>query len=68
MRGKEAAVTDQYLGATESELRDTRVSVADVYRRAQAGGFRGNHASFGLFGGLGKPLVVTLSDGEVITC
>jgi hypothetical protein len=43
-----------------------RLTFTDAYRRSQAAGIRGNNASFGLFGNLGKPLVVTLHDGEQV--
>jgi hypothetical protein len=47
----------------------TRIDVAftDAYTRLMAGGVRaGNAASFGLFGGLGKPLILTLRDDDPV--
>jgi hypothetical protein len=49
---KETSVSDSYLGATEEELLG-----APLARHL-------NNASFGLFGGLGKPLVLDLHDDE----
>ncbi len=49
-----------------SEIRDVRLTFTEVYRRSQAAGFRGNYASFGLFGSLGKPLVLDLYREEPI--
>jgi hypothetical protein len=43
-----------------------RLTFTDAYRRSQAAGIRGNNASFGLFGNLGKPLVLTLRDDEQV--
>ncbi|MBV9452205.1 MAG: hypothetical protein JO345_40590 [Streptosporangiaceae bacterium] len=43
-----------------------RLTFTDAYRRSQAAGIRGNNASFGLFGDLGKPLVLDLHDGEPV--
>jgi hypothetical protein len=106
-----AAVSEDYLGATESELRDAPLSrrsygygdqralfphagqlhleprplvlgrwrvldraaitsvdltFTDVYRRGQAAGVRGNWASLGFIGNLGKPLVLGLAGGEPV--
>ncbi len=43
-----------------------RLTFTDAYRRSQAAGIRGNNASFGLFGSLGKPLVLSLHDDEPV--
>ena len=43
-----------------------RLTFTGAYRRSQAAGMRGNYASFGLFGDLGKPLVLDLHDGEPV--
>ena len=43
-----------------------RLTFTDAYRRSQAAGIRGNNASFGLFGNLGKPLVITLHEDEPV--
>ena len=43
-----------------------RLTFTDAYRRGQAAGIRGNNTSFGLFGNLGKPLVLGLPDGEPV--
>ena len=43
-----------------------RLTFTDAYRRSQAAGIRGNNASFGLFWNLGKPLVLSLHDGEPV--
>jgi hypothetical protein len=43
-----------------------RLAFTDAYRRSQAAGIRGNNASFGLFGDLGKPLVLDLRDDEPV--
>jgi hypothetical protein len=43
-----------------------RLTFTDAYRRGQAAGIRGNNASFGLFGNLGKPLVLRLHDDEPV--
>jgi hypothetical protein len=104
-------MSEDYLGATESELQDTppfrrfwgysdqrvlfphagqlrlepqamvlggwqvipRAAITSVeltftgaYRRGQAAGVRGNGASFGFFGNLGKPLVLGLADDEPV--
>lgn len=42
------------------------VAFTDAYTRFMAGGIRGNAASFGLFGSLGKPLILTLRDDEPV--
>lgn len=104
-------MSDRYLGATESELRDApgprrlagyidqrtlfphegllrleaqtlelegwrdiprsavagvRLTFTPAYTRWQAAGVRGNNASFGLFGSLGKPLVLTMHRDEPV--
>ncbi len=43
-----------------------RLTFTGAYRRSQAAGIRGNNASFGLFGDLGKPLVLDLHDDEPV--
>ena len=43
-----------------------RLTFTDAYRRSQAAGIRGNNASFGLFWNLGKPLVLSLHDGDLV--
>jgi hypothetical protein len=43
-----------------------QLTFTDAYRRNQAAGIRGNNASFGLFGNLGKPLVLRLHDDEPV--
>ena len=43
-----------------------RLTFTGAYRRGQAVGIRGNNASFGLFGDLGKPLVLGLHDDEPV--
>jgi hypothetical protein len=43
-----------------------RLTFTVAYRRSQAAGIRGSNASFGLFGNLGKPLVLTLHDDEQV--
>lgn len=43
-----------------------RLTFTDAYRRSQAAGIRGNNASLGLFGNLGKPLVLDLHDDEPV--
>jgi hypothetical protein len=43
-----------------------RLTFTDAYRRSQAAGIRGNNASFGLFGDLGKPIVLDLLDDEPV--
>ena len=43
-----------------------RLTFTDAYRRGQAAGIRGNYASFGLFGDLGKPIVLDLYDDEPV--
>jgi hypothetical protein len=43
-----------------------RLTFTEAYRRGQAAGIRGNNASFGLFGDLGKPLVLDLHDDEPV--
>jgi hypothetical protein len=43
-----------------------RLTFTDAYRRGQAAGIRGNNASFGLFGNLGKPLVLCLHADEPV--
>jgi len=45
---------------------DVRLTITDAYRRSQAAGIRGNDASFGLCGNLGKPLVLGLHDDEPV--
>jgi hypothetical protein len=104
-------VSEDYLGGTESELRDAplarrvfayvdqrvlfphqgylrlepqalilgnwrvipraaitsvELTFTDVYRRGQAAGVRGNWASLGFIGSLGKPLVLGIADGEPV--
>src|SRR5580700_1633739 len=49
-----------------SSVADVRLTFTDAYRRGQAAGIRGNNASFGLFGDLGKPLVLDLHDDEPV--
>ena len=41
-----------------------RLIFTGAYRRSQAAGICGNNASFGLFGDLGKPLVLDVHDDE----
>ena len=43
-----------------------RLTFTDAYRRSQAAGIRGNYASFGLFGDLGKPIVLDLHEDEPV--
>lgn len=43
-----------------------RLTFTDAYRRSQAAGIRGNNTSFGLFGDLGKPLVLDLHGDEPV--
>jgi hypothetical protein len=43
-----------------------RLTFTGAYRRSQAAGIRGNNASFGFFGDLGKPLVLDFHDGEPV--
>jgi hypothetical protein len=44
-----------------------RLTFTPAYRRSQAAGVRGgNYASFGLFGNLGKPVVLSLHDDEPV--
>lgn len=45
---------------------DVRLTFTRAYRRSQAAGVRGNYASFGLFGNLGKPVVLRLHDDEPV--
>jgi hypothetical protein len=47
-------------------LASVRLTFTDAYTRGQAAGVRGNNASFGLFGNLGKPLVLDLNDDEPV--
>jgi hypothetical protein len=44
---------------------NVRLTLTDAYRRSQAAGIRGNNARFGLFAGLGEPLVPDLHDEHV---
>lgn len=49
-----------------NRIADVELSFTDSYSRWMAGGARGGrYASFGLFGSLGKPLVVRLVDEDV---
>lgn len=43
-----------------------RLTFTGAYQRSQAAGMRGNYASFGLFGDLGKPIVLDLHDDEPV--
>ena len=43
-----------------------RLTFTDAYPRGQAAGIRGNNTSFGLFGDLGKPIVLDLHGGEPV--
>ena len=43
-----------------------RLTFTGAYRRSLAAGIRGNNASFGLFGDLGKPLVLDLHEEEPV--
>lgn len=47
-------------------ITDVQLTFTDAYRRGQAAGVRGNGASFGFLGNLGKPLVLGLRDDEPI--
>ena len=47
-------------------MADVRLTFTDAYRRSQAAGIRGNYASFGLFGDLGKPIALDLHDDEPV--
>jgi hypothetical protein len=49
-----------------SSVADVRLTFTDAYRRGQAAGIRGNAASFGLFGSLGKPLVLYLHNDQPV--
>jgi hypothetical protein len=42
------------------------VTFTSAYTRGQAGGIRGNASSLGIFGSLGKPLVLGLRDSEPV--
>ncbi len=50
----------------KTAITDARLTFTDAYRRGQAAGVRGNGASFGMFGSLGKPLVLILHDDEPV--
>lgn len=47
-------------------LTSVRLTFTDAYRRGQAAGVRGNAASFGFLGNLGKPIVLGLRDDEPV--
>jgi hypothetical protein len=49
-----------------SAITDVRLTFTEVYPRSRGAGFRGNYASFGLFGSLGKPLVLGLRGDEPV--
>ena len=48
------------------EVVSVRLAFTRAYRRSQAAGVRGNYTSFGLYGTLGKPLVLSLHDDEPV--
>lgn len=50
----------------KAAIADVCLTFTPAYRRGQAAGVRGNGASLGLFGSLGKPLVLTLRDDQPI--
>ncbi|HEY2313183.1 MAG TPA: hypothetical protein VGH96_06190 [Streptosporangiaceae bacterium] len=48
------------------EVASVRLTFTRAYRRSQAAGVRGSYTSFGLYGNLGKPLVLSLHDDEPV--
>jgi len=60
----DALILDGWRPIPRSAITAVNVTFTDAYTRFMAGGIRGNAASFGLFGGLGKPLILTLRDNE----
>ena len=49
-----------------AEITSAELTFTGAYRRGQAAGVRGNWASLGLFGSLGKPLVLGIADDEPV--
>jgi hypothetical protein len=63
----EALVLGDWWTIPKADITDAQARFTEAYGRAQAAGVRGgNVASFGLFGSLGKPLVLTLRNDEPI--
>jgi hypothetical protein len=59
-------VLEGWMVIPRAEIADVRLTFTDVYRRSIAAGFRGQYTSFGVFGSLGKPLVVYRRDDEPV--
>ena len=49
-----------------TQVQRAEVTFTSAYTRFMAGGIRGNAGSLGLFGSLGKPLVLTIEDDESV--
>ncbi len=62
----EALILEGWRQIPRIDVDDVSLTFTDAYPRRQAAGIRGNTASFGLFGDLGKPLILSLRGGEVV--
>lgn len=63
----EVLILSSWRSIPRADITNAQAKFTEVYGRAQAAGVRaGNAASFGLFGSLGKPLVLTLRNDEPI--
>jgi hypothetical protein len=59
-------VLGDWRSVPRSEVADVQFTFTDAYSRWVAAGARGNYPSFGVFGSLGKPLIVGILDDEPV--
>lgn len=62
----QALVLGGWRSIPRSAIVGVRLTFTEAYTRMQAAGARGNSVSFGLFGSLGKPLVLDLNGDEPV--
>jgi hypothetical protein len=55
---------DGWLDVRRDTITDVELGFTDAYTRFMAGGIRANWPSLGIFGSLGKPLVVRRTEGR----
>jgi hypothetical protein len=62
----DALVLGGWQRVPRTRIRQAEVTFTSAYTRFTAGGIRGNASSLGLFGSLGKPVVLIIEDDEPI--
>lgn len=62
----QALVLEGWRSIPRSAIAGVRLTFTEAYTRMQAAGVRGNSASLGLFGSLGKPLILDLHGDEPV--